>query len=539
MELNGIYPRQTLTIMFKLLRTSALAIAALICGSAFAQPLPPYSLTITGIVVGCNSPGGFVTISTAAETFPEMIEQDVPLDPNCGWTVVWPMTSDIGGFVVSTPCNGAMVTSTNYYQVDFLGNATVTVSLDCDVILSCIACFTTTQSTGGGTLTPFTAELSNCTSGGTAPYAYTWLFYDGSVSSDPSPVITFPTPGEHITCLNVTDANGSLCSECDTVYIDQDGTILPSIPGCLACLEVVPATNGPSGPAIPWTVDLMNCSVGQAPITYAVNWGDGVTGQPGTHVYAVPGTYDVCLSMSAVFICEDLACTTVVIGADGTVNPITTDPCEAEFFVMQAYEWVDIPGNPNGGGGEPIPNELWVWNLSSGGTGNFQFTWSFGDGTSSTEAFPTHTYASGEYELCLTILDNAGCTDEFCDMVSVDGDGILNGLTGGTGNRNAFTIRVMDPLTTGVIEEPVFTDLTTWPNPVDNELNITLNSQLRGTARVTITDLSGRMVMDGNRMVNNGLNRMSVPVTDLNAGLYLVRIGNGAHTVSSRFVKVR
>ena len=56
---------------------------------------------------------------------------------------------------------------------------------------------------------------------------------------------------------------------------------------------------------------------------------------------------------------------------------------------------------------------------------------------------------------------------------------------------------------------------------------------------MTITDLSGRMVMDGNRMVSNGLNRMSVPVTDLNAGLYLVRIGNGAHTVSSRFVKVR
>lgn len=434
-----------------------------------------------------------------------------------------------GGAAVSgTPCNDDDPLTTGD-----------TWSADCECIgtapIGCNACFTldTAQQVA------WQATFLNCSNGGVSPYAYFWTFSNGSTSTPESdPTITFTSAGAFAVCLTTFDSNVCEDMTCVTVHVDTNGNILENVPGCQACLTIVPATDGPAGPAIPWTVDLNNCSFGGEPTSYVVEWGDGETGQPGTHEYSSPGTYEVCLYMSAIFICEDVACTTVVVGEDGTVNPITTDPCTAEFFAMQAYQWVDSASNPNGGGGEPIPNELWIWNLSSGGTGFFQFTWSFGDGTSSTDAYPTHTYASGEYELCLTILDNAGCTDEFCDTVSVDGDGILNGLTGGTGNRNAFTIRVMDPLTTGVNENPVFTELTIWPNPVDNELNITLNSALQGKSRVTLTDLSGRIVMGEDRVLTTGQNKMIVPVSDLKAGIYLVKLSNGTSTVSGRFVKV-
>lgn len=399
---------------------------------------------------------------------------------------------------------------------------------------SCLACYNTTQSTNGGALVPFTADLSNCTTGGTAPYAYNWTLNNVTFSTMGSPEITFPATGIYIPCLNVTDANGNTCIDCDTLFVDVQGIITPYVSGCQACLEVVPATNGPSGPAIPWTVDLINCSTGSGPFVYNVIWGDGMDGQPGTHVYSSPGVYTVCLSMSA-SACDNTACTTVVVGEDGTINP--TVPCEAGFFVMQAYEWVDEPGNPNGGGGEPIPNELWVWNLSSGGTGLFQFTWSFGDGTSSTDAYPTHTYASGEYELCLTVTDNAGCTDQFCQMVSVDADGILNGLTGGGGNRNTFTIRVMDPLLTGVGERSRSTVLNIWPNPVTDVLYVELGGSNVPMVRVNIVDLGGRVILDatGSTTVTDG--RMSVPVGSLSDGLYIVRVSDEERTLSGRFAK--
>ncbi len=225
--------------------------------------------------------------------------------------------------------------------------------------------------------------------------------------------------------------------------------------------------------------------------------------------------------------------------ADCSCTPGTNPDCEAGFFVMQAYQWVDSIANPNGGGGEPIPNELWVWNLSNGGTGIFQFVWSFGDGTSSSEAFPSHTYASsGTYELCLTITDNEGCTDTYCQSITVDGDGMLGGFMG-EGNRSTFTIHVMDPLSTGMTELPVYSNLTTWPNPVNEVLNVTLDSRLQGGVRIAITDLSGRVVSNSSRSINAGRNILTVPVTDLGAGLYLITIDNGSSTVSNRFVKVR
>ncbi|MCB0769227.1 MAG: T9SS type A sorting domain-containing protein, partial [Flavobacteriales bacterium] len=155
------------------------------------------------------------------------------------------------------------------------------------------------------------------------------------------------------------------------------------------------------------------------------------------------------------------------------------------------------------------------------------------------EAFPTHTYSSGSaYLLCLTIADDAGCTDTYCDSVSVDGNGLIDGLVA-AGSRSTFTINVMNPLSTGVQEKPAFSELNTWPNPVNDVLNIALTSELNGNVQVRISDLSGRVVSTENRSVSNGLNRMEAPVSDLNPGLYMVQLSNGKHSISSRFVKLR
>lgn len=52
---------------------------------------------------------------------------------------------------------------------------------------------------------------------------------------------------------------------------------------------------------------------------------------------------------------------------------------------------------------------------------DYEFLWDFGDGHTSDEFSPIHTYTdTGLYEVCLTITDNMGiCNDTYCSMVEV------------------------------------------------------------------------------------------------------------------------
>lgn len=58
-------------------------------------------------------------------------------------------------------------------------------------------------------------------------------------------------------------------------------------------------------------------------------------------------------------------------------------------------------------------------------TGNFaNVSWYFGDGSTSTAANPTHTYAPGIYGVCLTIWDSLnGCQSYMCDTLVIAGTG--------------------------------------------------------------------------------------------------------------------
>lgn len=348
----------------------------------------------------------------------------------------------------------------------------------------------------------------------------------------------------YATCANGTAAGDSsafsfLAPATDSASVDLD-LACGAMEACQACLSVAQAG--------PFTASFTSCSSGGVP-PYTTIWlmPDGTLsiGASVNFTFGQAGIYGICMQVSDATGGTSVACDTVFVADDGSINNAATTPdCQAGFWVLQAYE------DTSSGGGmvAPIPNEVWVMDLSMANDEIDQYAWDFGDGASSAENYPTHVYdGPGPWLLCLTIT-NGNCTNSFCDSVSVDENGILNGMivdphgTVGTSSNNrddGFTLNVVPTLPTGIHEGPAFTRLKLWPNPVQEELNISFSSATAGRVPLAITDLAGRAVITGTYPLANGTNHLRLSTANLAPGTYVVRIGDAARISVVRFMKLR
>lgn len=154
-----------------------------------------------------------------------------------------------------------------------------------------------------------------------------------------------------------------------------------------------------------WLVTFTNLSEAEGGIgTCYWEFGDGETSTEinPTHLYSVSGDYDVCLTITnAAGTCDDDRCeSNMEIGSsDGG--------CDADFDANEDGLTVEFEDASDGGGETIITRN-----------------WNFGDGFTSSETNPSHTYySSGEYEVCLTIYTDDACFSTFCDNISVEGSG--------------------------------------------------------------------------------------------------------------------
>lgn len=495
--------------MIQMLRQTLFAFATLAGLATYAQQ--PYHVVVGGTILGCT-PNSFVNITSTNGTQPA-IDIDVPVLPSaqCYFSINLDMASQGGGFIITTQCMGITQSQNVQYQVPAINDSTgVFVTFNCgNTPTDCAGVI------GGSDLpgTPCTTFLGE---------AGTWstdcICVADSGAVDCEGVLNGPAqPGTPCGTPNGLMGTWSVDCVCvmDTMYDCLNVLGGSALPG-------TPCTFSPDS-GLTWITSIwsVDCNCTDSTNTEVDCLGvPGGSAQPGT-ACQLPGS-----NLMGLW------------SADCSCMPIDTTTCNAGFFAMQAYQWVDSAANPNGGGGEPIPNEVWVWNLSSGGTGIYQFLWNFGDGSTSTEAFPSHTYASsGTYLLCLTLTDNGGCTSTFCDSITMDNDGNLDGLMG-EGNRNTWTIRVMNPLNTSVDEVAELSGLHTWPNPANEQLNLRLESEWAGSVAIAIIDLSGRVMLTETRQVNGGRNNLTLAVDHLQAGAYLLLVNIGRTTISERFVKV-
>jgi PKD repeat protein len=213
----------------------------------------------------------------------------------------------------------------------------------------------------------------------------TWDFGDGHTSNVSFPNHTYSSSGTYQVCFTID----SCPTVCDTLVVGGGNN-------CSAQFTYSGGQNT--------TVQFFNQSVNAT--TYLWDFGDSTTStlHSPSHTYASNGTYLVCLTIFKTdflgnVICTDIFCDLVQVGSGAG--------CHANFGVATQGLTASFTDQ-------------------STGTGPFNYSWSFGDGTGSNQQNPVHTYGqSGTYNVCLAIWDSI-CGDTICKSIIVSNNNLCN-----------------------------------------------------------------------------------------------------------------
>jgi PKD repeat protein len=230
-------------------------------------------------------------------------------------------------------------------------------------------------------IAPATISFSGSAAGGNQPLSYEWNFGDGSSPvSMQNPSHEYTSPGTYNATLTVTDADGD--SDTATVSVKINDNLVPT-----ADIQATPQ----SGIA-PITVAFdPQVQGGDAPLTFAWDFGDGNTSttRNPSHTYQTPGNYT-----ASVTVTDDNGDT----GSD-TIDITVTDNSTPQIN----------PGATPQNGLAPLQVQFSA--NASGGDAPLTYDWEFGDGNTSTNKDPVHTYQnSGQFTATVTVTDANGDT---------------------------------------------------------------------------------------------------------------------------------
>ena len=220
--------------------------------------------------------------------------------------------------------------------------------------------------------------------------SYAWDFGDGATSTQVSPNHTYTTAGDKSVTLTVTDDDGAT----DTVTKTVTATSPPNIKPTAAFSS---STSGLSFNGTSTSTD----SDGSV-VSLAWDFGDNTplstTGSV-THTYTVAGDYEVTLTATDDDGATDAVTRTITV----TAPPANVKPTAAFSSSVS-----DLTASFDGAG-----------STDSDGTVD-SYAWTFGDGATSTQVSPNHTYTTaGDKSVTLTVTDDDGATDSITKTVTV------------------------------------------------------------------------------------------------------------------------
>lgn len=243
-------------------------------------------------------------------------------------------------------------------------------------------------------------------------------FGDGTSMTNPPMVTaithTYPGPGTYTYTVHLWVKNSFHDTVCTNIF--QKSIVIGGVTSS-ACNANFSYSQFPGSTTLGFT-DSSNIPAGTT-TSYQWSFGDGqnTSGQNPVHTYGQSGTYQVCLITTArhsnnTVVCADTVCKNI------TVQPSSPN-CVAHIYPL-----------PDGG------NKVKFLGTVFGTPANRitrLYEWDFGDGTTSRDKNPTHTYASaGNYQVCLIIyaldsLQDTICGAQVCKTIQAGGVALQNG----------------------------------------------------------------------------------------------------------------
>lgn len=300
-------------------------------------------------------------------------------------------------------------------------------------------------------------DLSTAGSGNTN-VSWDWDFGNGQISNQQNPLVVYTAAGVYNVTLRVTNDKGCVRTLSRPAYINVTSGVTALFTNTLPTVCSAPAV-----------ISFTNNSTGPPTLSWLWDFGDGntSTAQSPTHSFTTNGTYIVTLVTFSTAGCQDtMRSSPIVIGAQTTDFTGPTEVCVNETAVFSNNSSpVPVSSSWNFGDGSPLvtgltashsyatpgtytikvysqysncldsfsrdiqvnprpsadfsapvtsgcqpPLTVNFQDLSTGGATAWQ--WDFGDGNTSTQQNPSHTYtAYGSYTVTLISTNAFGCTD--------------------------------------------------------------------------------------------------------------------------------
>ncbi len=236
------------------------------------------------------------------------------------------------------------------------------------------------------------------------------------------------------------------------------------------------------------------------------------------YVFGEPGTYEACLTVTAINeetgqCCIDSICKTVTITAPSA-------PCELDPSFSFSCFTDDCIFKFSGGSGSSNRNIIsWYWD--------------FGDGTTGTGQSLFHTYTNpGQYEICLTIVGEDGgecCYEKVCRTITFDCQGIdllsLPACDQGQGSGNGGGSPSNRIREGSSLEDTPKTKLNVFPNPSSGNFNFEIETDKVQNVTIELIDVSGkRSILESNVTLLEGVSNRLLSVGDRPSGVYTISI---------------
>lgn len=296
--------------------------------------------------------------------------------------------------------------------------------------------------------------------------SYTWDFGDGNTSTETNPTHTYLLQGTYTVSLIATNLCGS-----ETYQSSVEISGAPPIAQFSAS-----ETTG----CAPFTVQFQDQSAGM-PSAWVWGFQGGTppnsTEQNPTVVYSQPGTYGVSLEV---------------------INPFGNNN-----LVLNQYITVGVPPTAGFTPSTPQQGQVTFTNTSVGGT---SFMWTFGDGNTSTEQNPIHTYdTSGVFTVALTAANICGA------------------------NTVQSTVNIV---LVGTETPDWLTQLFVYPNPNNGQFTIDMAGEPARMAEFSLHNALGQLIRRDIADFSTGRLMQTLNYPELASGIYVLQIRAGEKTTA-------